>query len=112
VLNPGLLNRIAGVCRQTFNGHDFFANNSGKIGIAGFDRLTINMDGASPTLGNTATIFCACEADCVAQNPQQWGIWLDVDVDALPIDINRDGHLFLPSHFKGWPAGSPGTIAS
>ena len=48
--DPGLLDRMAGVGGEAFNGGDLFAGGSGHRGDAGADGVAIEPDGAGATL--------------------------------------------------------------
>ena len=71
---------MVAILRQAFNGGNLFANQGRCLQLAGLGGLAVDMDGARSATGNAAAIFGAGEADFIAQHPQQWRIWIDIDI--------------------------------
>src|SRR5215470_16735410 len=60
-------------------------------------RITVNMHGAGPALGDAATVFGSSHAKHIAQHPEQGSIATNVDVVLGSIDANRKSHDALPA---------------
>jgi hypothetical protein len=77
----------------------------GKARQAGADRLTVEMDGASPTGADAAAEFGSGQADDVANRPQEGHLRVGVDrvLDAIDLDLWHGipfrALLASPSHF-------------
>lgn len=67
--NPGALNRMAAIGRETFNRSDLFRSDRTNWRLAGSPCLAIQVYGARTAESHAAPIFGAREPEGVAQNP-------------------------------------------
>ena len=77
--NPGLLDRMAGIRGEAFDGDDFFAGGVGHRRHTGAHGLPVEMNGTGAALGDAAAVFGAGESERIPQNPEERGIRTDVD---------------------------------
>src|SRR5258707_10472783 len=87
VVDPGLLDFVQGaVGGQPFDRGDLFAAGFADQYATGAHRNAIDMDRASSTLRNAATVFGAGQADIFPDRPKQRRIRLDIHVESFAID--------------------------
>ena len=91
MLDPGRLDGMQRSGRaKAFDGGDLAVHiGSGKL--AGTHRHAIDMHRAGAAPGNAAAIFGACQAEFIAQDPEQRHVRLDIDLERLPIDRQLHG---------------------
>jgi len=89
--NPGLLQRVARVRRQAFDGGDLLAAEIRHLHAARAGRFAVDMHGAGAALGDAAPELCPGELEMLTQHPEEWGIGLCLDGDRLAIDRNCCG---------------------
>src|SRR4051794_17790300 len=79
--------------RKSVNGSDGFIANYGHRKWAGTHSWTVNVDGTSAALGNTAAILCSDQVEMVSQHPQHRCSRVDVFLLFFSIDIKvKDCH--------------------
>src|SRR5262249_8814709 len=93
--DPGLLQGMAAVGRQPFDGGDRLAFDELDRHRAGAHRLAVDMDRAGPAGGNAAAELGAGELQVLAQDPQERRIAIQCDFLALSID-RECNHLAPP----------------
>src|SRR5206468_8226843 len=72
-LDPCALQRVAEVSRKPFNGRHLPACGSRNRSHTRAHRLTIDMNGACPTLRHAASVLGAGQAQIVAEHPKERG---------------------------------------
>src|SRR5882762_979574 len=88
--DPRALYRMVVVRGEAFDGDHFRAIESTDRHRTGPHGGAVNMHRTSAALRDTATEFCARQADNVAQHPEKRSIGLYVDLPGHSVDVNRD----------------------
>ena len=94
-LDPGLLQRMAEIIRETFDGGDFFAGDIRDALDARTDRFAIEVNGAGATLRHSTTVLGSGQTERFAQNPEQGRTRFNVDVNRLPVNL-QSNHADTP----------------
>src|SRR5579862_244758 len=88
--DPGALYRMVVVRGQALDCDYLRAIESPDRYRTGAHGGAVDMHRASAALRDTATEFCARQADNVAQHPEKRCIGLNVDLPGYSVDVNRD----------------------
>ena len=80
--DPGALQRMIPVGRKPFDSGDFFSYCARHRSAAGAHWPAIQVHSAGAALRNPTAIFCACQAQVLAQDPKQGGRRFDIHIHA------------------------------
>src|SRR5260370_25276925 len=69
--NPGALQWVGQVLRETFNCGDVLPGNPGQRRHARANGVAVKMDGARSTQSHAAPKFCACHSPTISYAPHQ-----------------------------------------
>jgi hypothetical protein len=94
--HPGLLDGMAAIGGETFDGGDFFARDAGDRGDAGTRGFAVDVHGAGSAERHAAAEFGAGHVERVAKHPEQGHVRADVDGLRFAVQGESGGHGVLP----------------
>src|ERR1035437_3248735 len=98
-LFPRDLNRMKSVGRQTFYGDDGLTDDGADRRHAGTQGAAVDVHRACAAYAHSAAVFGAFEVEDIAQDPEQRGVWRDIDGgdDVVDLDFQRHRTSLLAS---------------
>src|SRR5260370_36506702 len=94
--NPGLLDGMAAIGGETFDGRDFLAGDAGDRRDAGTRGLAVDVHGTSAAEGYAAAELRTGHVQRVAEHPEQRHVRADIDCLGFAVQSETDGHGDLP----------------
>src|SRR5580704_12833909 len=95
-VEPGLLQRMVAIGRQSFDGGDVLARHHRDRRLARAHRLAVEMNRAGAAHACAAAVFRAGELEVLPHDPQQWCFRTGIHTCRLIIDGEGDRHHALP----------------
>jgi hypothetical protein len=99
MIDPGLLQLCQfAVFGQAFNRLNLFAHGDTHRQDARANGCAIHHDRTGATLRDAATVLCAGQADLLSNDPQEWGIWIDIHAMRFAVYGQLNRHRETPEN--------------
>ena len=96
LVEPRLLDLVTvGSVADRLDGRHSLCADGARGGLAGADRIAVDVNRTCATLGNTAAELRAAQPEDVAQNPQQRHVFRNIDVMAVAVHLYFEHRVFL-----------------